>query len=151
MFGDVIEPVMSRSNGVPLVTVYCRPQKTYLLLASTNFLDWSVVASFTPSGSRFDFEVTDAPEFDRRFFRAVMQDYLFDAIGISVNRTNQQANLTLSGAQPNHTLILQASPDLRTWAPIATFFTNAVIDWQFIDTNAPSFNKRFYRAVGQGK
>src|SRR5207249_10818271 len=112
---------------------------------------WSVVASFTPTGSRFDFADTDASKFGRRFFRAVMQDYLFDAIGISVNRTNRQAQLMLSGTQPNHTMILQASPDLRTWAPIATFFTNAVTDWQFLDTNAPSFNKRFYRAVGEGK
>ena len=31
-----------------LVTVYCRPLKTYLLLASTNFLDWTPVATNTP-------------------------------------------------------------------------------------------------------
>jgi hypothetical protein len=38
-----------------LVTVYCRPQKTYLLQASTNLLDWIPVATNTPTGSRFDY------------------------------------------------------------------------------------------------
>lgn len=151
VFGDVIEPVMSRSNGVPVVTVYCRPQMTYLLLATTNFLDWSPVATFTPTGSSFAFADTDAPRVGRRFFRAVMHDYLYDAIGLSFNRTNRQAELSLNGAQPNHTLVLQASGDLRSWTPIATVIPSAVTNWQFLDTNAPSLQKRFYRAVGQGR
>jgi hypothetical protein len=151
VFGDVVEPVMSRSNGVPIVTVYCRPQRTYLLLASTNFLYWSSVGTFTPAGSSFTFADTDAPHFGRRFFRAVMLDYFFDGIGISVNRTNRQARLTVSGAQPDHTVVLQASDDLRNWTPLATVIPTAVTNWQFLDTNAPSFQKHFYRAVGQGR
>jgi hypothetical protein len=151
VYGDVIEPVMSRSNGVPVVTVYCRPQKTYWLLATTNFLDWSAVATFTPAGSSFTFADTNAPSFGRRFFRAVMVDYLYDSIGISFNRTNQQARVNVNGAQPNHTLVLQASDNLRNWSPIATAIPSAVTNWQFLDTNAPSFQKRFYRAVGQGR
>ena len=27
----------------------------------------------------------------------------------------------------------------------------AVTNWQYLDTNAPAFNQRFYRAIGQGK
>jgi hypothetical protein len=72
VFGDVVEPVMSQSNGLPITTVYCRPQKTYLLLSTTNFLNWSGVASFLPSGANFSFAETNAPEFGRRFFPAVM-------------------------------------------------------------------------------
>jgi hypothetical protein len=59
--------------------------------------------------------------------------------------------LTVAGAQPGHTLILQASPDLRRWTPLATNTPAAVTNWQILDTNAPSFDKRFCRAVGQGK
>jgi hypothetical protein len=80
-----------------------------------------------------------------------MLDYLFDGIGISLNPTNRQARLTLNGAQPNHTLVLQASDDMRQWTPITTFIPTAVTNWQFLDTSAPSFQKRFYRAVGQGR
>jgi uncharacterized repeat protein (TIGR01451 family) len=151
VYGDVIEPVMSRSNGVPLVTVYCRPQKTYVLLATTNFVDWSAVGAFTPTDSSFTFADTNAPSFGKRFFRAVMLDYLYDSIGISYNRTNQQAGVTLTGAQPNHTLVLQASDNLRNWTGIASVIPSGVTNWQFLDTNAPSFQKRFYRAVGQGR
>jgi hypothetical protein len=151
LYGDVIEPVMSQSNGIPVVTVYCRPQKTYLVLATTNFLDWSTVGTFMPTGSSFAFADTDTPRFGTRFFRAVMLDYLYDAIGVAFNPTNQQAQLTLDGAQPNHTVVLQASDDLRYWTPITTLIPTAVTNWQFLDTNAPSFQKRFYRAVGQGR
>ena len=98
-----------------------------------------------------DFADTNAPAFNRRFFRVIMQDYLFDALGISVNRTNRQAQLKVNGAQPNHTLLLQASDDLRSWTGLGSVSTTTVTNWQFLDTNAPSFNKRFYRAVGQGK
>ena len=151
VFGDVIDVSASASNKVVIVTVFCRPQKTYLLLASTDLMSWSAIATFTPSGSRFDFADTNAPAFNRRFFRVIMQDYLFDALGISVNRTNRQAQLKVNGAQPNHTLLLQASDDLRSWTGLGSVSTTTVTNWQFLDTNAPSFNKRFYRAVGQGK
>jgi hypothetical protein len=48
-------------------------------------------------------------------------------------------------------LVLQATDNLRNWTPIATFIPSAVTNWQFLDTNAPSFQKRFYRAIGQGR
>ena len=80
-----------------------------------------------------------------------MVDYLYDSIDISFNRTNQQARVNLSGTQLNHTLVLQASDELRQWTPITTFIPTAVTNWQFLDTNAPSFQKHFYRAVGQGR
>jgi hypothetical protein len=80
-----------------------------------------------------------------------MVDYLYDSIGISFNRSNQQARLTLTGAQPDHALVLQATENLRNWTPIGTVIPSAVTNWQFLDTNAPSYQKRFYRAVGQGR
>jgi hypothetical protein len=53
--------------------------------------------------------------------------------------------------EPSHTLLLQASEDLRIWTTISTATPNTATNWQFLDANAPSFNKRFYRAAGQSK
>jgi hypothetical protein len=163
VYGDVMDLVISRQeSGVEnqhaaraLVTVYCRPLKTYLLLASTNFLDWIPVATNTPTGSRFDYLDTlgsaDGSSASQRFFRAVMLEHLYDSLGLSLNPTNRQARLSISNAQPAHTLIISASDDLRYWTPLATNAFGAVTNWQFLDTNAPAFPQRFYRAWGQGK
>jgi len=80
-----------------------------------------------------------------------MLEYLFDSLNLSVNQTNLHALLKIQGAQPNHTLLLQASDDLQSWTTISATNTSAVINWQFLDTNSPAFNKRFYRAVGQSR
>jgi hypothetical protein len=80
-----------------------------------------------------------------------MLDHLFDSIGLSINTTNRQTLLKILGAQPNHTLLLEASGDLLHWTTIATNSPSVVTDWQVLDTNAPAFGSRFYRAVGQSK
>ena len=139
------------------MTVYCRPPKSYLLLASTNYLDWIPVATNTPAGSRFDYLDTQAPFFGQRHFRAATLEHLFDGLGLTLRgmglggTSPYQARVTVTGAQPDHTLVLQASPDLRHWTSLATNTPAAVTNWPFLDTNAPSFDRRFYRAVGQGK
>jgi hypothetical protein len=130
-----------------LVTVFCRPQKTYLLLASANLSDWIPVATNSPSGSFFQYLDTEAPALPQRYFRAVRLEHLFDSLGLSVSRTNRQARLTVSGAQPGHTLVLQASEDLRQWISLSTNTPTIVTNWLVLDTNAPAFHKRFYRAV----
>lgn len=151
------------SQEMALVTVYCRPERTYLLLASTNFLDWIPVATNTPTGSRFDYVDTlgipfsGSPVLPQRFFRAVMLEHLYDGLGISMEGTGTAAaapyrtRVAVSNAQPGHTLILQASPDLHRWTSLSTNTPAAVTNWQYLDTNAPAFNQRFYRAIGQGK
>ena len=100
--------------------------------------------------SRFDYFDNTAAVFGHRFFRAVMQEHLFDSLGLSLN-PNHHARLSISNAQPAHTLVLAASEDLRHWSPLATNTPATVADWLFLDTNAPAFEKRFYRVVGQGK
>ena len=139
------------------MTVYCRPLKTYLLLASTNFLDWVPVFTNTPTGSRFDYLDTAAPAFPHRYFRATMLENLSDGLGLVMERVGAaatapyRARLTLTNARPAHTLVFQASEDLRHWTPLATNAPAITTNWLFLDTNAPVFNKRFYRAVGLGK
>lgn len=134
-----------------LVTVYCRPQKTYLLLASINFLDWTPVFTNTPAGSRFDYPVPSVASSRHLFYRVAMLETLGDSLALSLNATNRRATLNLKNARPNHTLVLQASEDLRHWIPLSTNTPLTIADWLFLDTNAPAFPRRFYRAIGLGK
>ena len=134
-----------------LVTLYCRPQKTYLLLASTNFLDWTPVFTNTPAGSRFDYPVPSVASSQHLFYRVAMLETLRDSLALSLNPTNRRATLNLKNARPNHTLVLQASDDLRHWIPLSTNTPFTIANWLFLDTNAPAFPRRFYRAIGQGK
>ena len=97
------------------------------------------------------------PRSPHRFFRAVMLERLADGLGLVMERVGAaatapyRARLTLTNARPAHTLVFQASEDLRHWTPLATNTPVVTNNWQFLDTNVPAFNKRFYRAVGQGK
>lgn len=84
VFGDVIEPIMSLSNGVPLLTVYCRPQKTYVVQASRNLTDWFTITTATPTNSRFDYLVTNLPAYDHLFFRPVMMDQYFTQLNLTI-------------------------------------------------------------------
>ena len=80
-----------------------------------------------------------------------MLEHLFDAMRLSLNPANRRATLTLSNAQPAHTLVLSASDDLRHWLPLATNRPTVLTNWLFLDTNAPAHPRRFYRAWGRGK
>jgi hypothetical protein len=148
VFGDVIEPIMNLSNGVPLLTVYCRPQKTYVVQASRNLSDWFTITTATPTNSRFDYLVTNLPAYDHLFFRPVMMDQFFNQLNLSL--TNRNARLDFTGGVSNNTIVIQASTDLKNWTPISTY-NIATGNFFILDTNAPNFNTRFYRVIGQGK
>jgi hypothetical protein len=86
-----------------------------------------------------------------------MLEHLYDGLGLTMERVGAaaaapyRARLVVSNAQPAHTLVLSASDDLRRWMALATNTPVAVTNWLFLDTNAPAFNRRFYRVWGQGK
>ncbi|MDQ6859850.1 MAG: hypothetical protein M3032_01650 [Verrucomicrobiota bacterium] len=65
-----------------------------------------------------------------------------DASSLAVNAGGARFDVH---ARPGQTVIVLASTDLKTWTPLAsrTFDTSV---WQFSDTNAGSFARRFYRA-----
>jgi len=149
VFGPVIDLSISQSNGTIVISALCEPQKTYLLLASANLSSWIPISTNTPAGSSFSFLDTQSALFAKRFFRGVLLDFPFNALSISVNSTNHQALLTIQGAQPNHTLVVQASDDLIQWVPVLTNSPVSVTNLQFLDTNAPSHSKRFYHVSSQ--
>ena len=58
--------------------------------------------------------------------------------------SNGQVVLTVRG-QIGHTYEIQTSEDLKTWTATATATVGASGSVEFVDTNAASFSKRFYR------
>lgn len=67
---------------------------------------------------------------------------------LSVVMSNMIVNLTLSG-EAGATYVIQASTNLSSWTPISTNTAAADGFINYTDTNSPSFNTRFYRAVRQ--
>lgn len=66
----------------------------------------------------------------------------------SINRQSN-GNVLLNMSSPTgKNVTIYASPDLLNWLPVATL-TNTQGTWQFIDTTAGSFARRFYKAVAQ--
>ena len=103
----------------------------------------------TPVG-RISVQFTPAHEAATRtnaFFRAVSLEHLFDGLGLSLQGVGKggagpyESHLTVTNAQTNHILVLQASEDLRHWTSLATNTPVAVTNWLFLDTNAPSFDR----------
>ncbi len=107
------------------------------------------ISTNTPTGSDFTFLDTQSPSYRKRFFRGVLLDFLFNGLSISVNATNHLAVLSVQGAQPGDTLILQAPDDLAYRTSLATNSPTAVTNWNFPDGNSPGLSKRFYRVVKQ--
>jgi len=68
VFGEVIDLSASHSNGVVLVSVVCRPQKNYFLLATTNFVNWVTVATNTPTSTKLTIQQAILPGSDARLF-----------------------------------------------------------------------------------
>ena len=71
--------------------------------------------------------------------------HLFDRLSLAFSPADRTATLTVLGAQPMHTLVLEASQDLRNWTPLATNSPATTTNWLFLDTQSPRFGHRFYR------
>ena len=156
VYGDVMDLKISRQRSevggqeTVLVRLYCEPGKPHVLLGSPDFANWIPLVTNTPAGSFFDFTDPDWPGVPRRFYRAVKAEQVITNLSLFFNRTNGQARLSVT-ARPGQETVLQASPDLRHWTSLATNPAAAPNLYQFLDTNAPAFPQRFYRAWGVGK
>lgn len=66
-------------------------------------------------------------------------------LSLSLDPITHHPRLTAT-ASSNTEFVIQASPDLQNWTAIATNLssTNRL---QYLDTNAPAYPQRFYRAV----
>jgi len=87
-------------------------------------------------------------------YRVFMDDVSMTALPVvtlvfnSINRQSN-GNVLLNMSSPmGKNVTIYASPDLLNWLPVATL-TNTQVTWQFIDTTAGSFARRFYKAMAQ--
>jgi len=61
------------SHGGFLMNMQVNPGWTYQVLVSTDLINWSVLTTFTPTGSTATFTDTGAPGYTYRFYRLVPQ------------------------------------------------------------------------------
>jgi Fibronectin type III domain len=128
----------------------------YAIEASTDLVNWIIL---TTNDAPFNFVDTQAGQFSHRSYRAVPAP---DAAATSTTATPPatvtqsptpavtsssvnaagQLGFTVTGI-PGYPYVVEASTDLVNWTVLET---NAA-PFNFVDTNAANFSRRFYRAV----
>jgi uncharacterized repeat protein (TIGR01451 family) len=122
--------------------------ENYVLLASTNLLDWTPIAGFVDSNSPVTIYDPNASQFSRRFYR------------LGPSKLAPAPELGLGTAQPFGTpgfhgtiqglsglnYEIDASTNLVDWHPVMNFvITNT--ESSFWDPSATNYSRQFYRAV----
>ena len=124
----------------------------YAVEASTNLVNWVILGTNT---APFNFVDTNASQFSRRFYRAVYEPGT-NAASSSTTTTAQTAgqltsaslktagqfSFTVTGTTGDPYAV-EASTNLVNW----TILTTNTVPFNFVDTNASQFSRRFYRAV----
>src|SRR5262249_40881889 len=118
------------------------PNVLYYLQASTNLQTWTTVATnVSPSAKR---PITVSAPNSRSLYRALVGTVsptppLLSAPSYAAG----QFHFLLTGAT-NVNYIIEASPDLKTWLPVATNNSTSIV--RPIDISAPAA-RSFYRAL----
>ncbi|HWD17894.1 MAG TPA: cadherin-like domain-containing protein [Verrucomicrobiae bacterium] len=124
------------------------PNAIYTVLASTNLITWAPIGVAAQiSSGQFQFIDTNAANFPRRFYKLETVPSLPAAgptITSPVVLSNGQFQFQFSGV-PNAIYTVLASSNLTTWAPIGVAAQISSGHFQFIDTNAANFPRRFYK------
>ena len=124
----------------------------YAVEASTNLVNWVILGTNT---APFNFIDTNASQFSRRFYRAVydpgtnatssstttMTPAAGQLTSTSV-KTAGQFSFTVTGTTGDPYAV-EASTNLVNWI----ILTTNTVPFNFVDTNAGHFSRRFYRAV----
>lgn len=124
----------------------------YMVEASTNLVNWVILGTNT---APFNFVDTNASQFSRRFYRAVY-DPGTNATSSSITTTTPAAgqltstsvktagqfSFTVTGTAGDPYAV-EASTNLVNWIVLTT----NTVPFNFVDTNASHFSRRFYRAV----
>ncbi|MDB6110914.1 MAG: Thermophilic serine proteinase, partial [Pedosphaera sp.] len=69
-------------------------------------------------------------------------------LGNATVHNDGRFTLILTG-QPGQVYVIQASTNLTSWIPVSTITASSIGKFQYTDTNAASFGRRFYRAALQ--
>jgi uncharacterized repeat protein (TIGR01451 family) len=124
--------------------------QSYVLLASTNLVDWTPISGFVDTNPPVTIYDPDAANYRWRFYR-IGPLSLAPAIKLGLNAGqpfNGNGFNVMLYALPGLNCEIEASTDLFNWQPVTNFVsTNSPFTFQ--DSKATNYNRRFYRAVIQ--
>ncbi len=127
---------------------------TCTVWTSTNLVDWSVIGIAAESlPGIFDYYDSVAGK-TRRFYRVEFSNIPFTIttqvpskiLSVSM-QTNSQLQLTFSATTGSYTVL--GSTNLVQWQPVGSPTPLSPGVYQFTDTNAGNFPRRFYRVMSQ--
>lgn len=142
------------TNGLFHLHVLGIVNATCTVLASTNLMDWSVIGTAienSPGAFDYDDPIAGHP---RRFYRVEFSNIPFaitspapPKIQSVSMQTNGQLTLTFSALNGSYTVL--GSTNLVQWQAVGSATQLSPGVYQFVDTNAGAFPRRFYRVLSQ--
>lgn len=140
------------ASGQFSFTVMGTPRDPYAVEASTNLVNWVILAT---NNAPFVYVDTNASQFSRRFYRAVpaadaglttTAATMTPAAGLltlaSAVNPSDQFSFTVAGTV-GYPYAIEASTNLVDW----TILTTNNAPFNFVDTDVSHFSRRFFRAV----
>jgi hypothetical protein len=122
--------------------------RTYVLLASTNLMDWTPISGFVTTNSPVTIYDPHESEYQRRFYR-IGPLSLAPAMRLGVNAEQSSNGNRFSAdlyALPGLSYSINASTDFLNWQ-LVTNFVSTNSPFSFQDSNATNYSRRFYQAV----
>jgi len=122
--------------------------QNYVLLASTDLLNWTPISGFVDTNPPVTIYDPNAANYSRRFYR-IGPASLAPAMKLGLNSGQlfggNGLNLMLYSL-PGFNYQIEASTNLVSWTSL-TNFTSTNSPFYFSDPQTPNFKQRFYRAV----
>jgi hypothetical protein len=117
--------------------------QSYVLLASTNLVDWTPISGFVDTNPPITIYDPAAAEYRQRFY-FIGPLSLAPPMKLGIN-AGQPFNAMLY-ALPGLSYEIDASTNLVNWLPLTNFISTNT-PFYFNDPTATNYNQRFYRAV----
>ena len=148
----------NRSGAVAINTIYVRPDgdvdafiavtngETYLIQATTNFVNWETISRQTAESSLMQFIDLDAHQYPHRFYRALPVEFAGE-LAVATPGVDGALRWSLSG-RAGRTYVVETTTNLMNWSSIATNVA-AGGRFEFTDPAAQFHRQRFYRAKSQ--
>lgn len=136
--------VQNLGNGSNKLRIQAPSYHGGFVEVSLDQTNWTTMDCFLSLGQPVELIDSQVPAAEQRYYRVnAIADPVLHFRSSSVN-TNRQMQLHLAGT-PGRLFVIDSSPDLAHWNPIATnYFTSVFAD--FTDWGSTNFNTRYYQA-----